>query len=158
MLSSVIVKSDETTGTVINVSKNNNLYGYVKVEQIKTVIDDNGFLSSKPISALIIGSLLDLELAGFKANQKLDGHIIIEESLTPFNTKNPEKQIKIAGQTGIKCTIDGQPIYRRTRFTYGQSNIHDTLLKHDNTEEIKTALANIENKNIMSNVANDFDI
>ena len=62
MQSKVVVKADETTGSVINVSTKNSLYGFIKVEQVKTIIDDNGFLSAKPISALIIGSLLDLKL------------------------------------------------------------------------------------------------
>jgi len=138
MQSKVVVKADETTGSVINVSTKNSMYGFIKVEQIKTIIDDNGFLSAKPISALIIGSIVDLKLTGFHAGQKLDGKIVIEESLTPFNEKNAEREIKIAGDTGILCTVEGQPIYRRTRFSYNDA-IPDVFIKQDNIEELRAA-------------------
>ena len=144
MQSKVVVKADETTGSVINVSTKNSMYGFIKVEQIKTIIDDNGFLSAKPISALIIGSLVYLKLTGFHAGQKLDGKIVIEESLTPFNEKNAEREIKIAGDTGILCTVEGQPIYRRTRFSYNAA-IPDVFVKHDNIEELRAAYSPLKN-------------
>ena len=53
MQSKVVVKADETTGSVINVSTKNSLYGFIKVEQVRTIIDDNGFLSAKPISGVV---------------------------------------------------------------------------------------------------------
>ena len=157
MQSKVVVKADETTGSVINVSTKNSLYGFIKVEQVKTIIDDNGFLSAKPISALIIGSLLDLKLTGFYAGQKLDGKIVIEESLTPFNEKNAEREIKVAGDTGILCTVEGQPIYRRTRFSYN-ANITDTFIKHDNIEELRAAYSPLKNVVSKMKPSEDFNI
>ena len=37
------VVADATTGAVINLSANP-LYGYVKLEQKRSIVDDNGFL------------------------------------------------------------------------------------------------------------------
>ena len=44
MNSKVVVLGDETTKTVVNVSENNPDYGYIRVQQVRTMIDDNGFL------------------------------------------------------------------------------------------------------------------
>ena len=138
MDSKVIVLKDETTGAVINVSNTNADYGYIKVQQIRTVIDDNGFLRRKPVSALIQGTLQELQDSNFYGGQVLDGKIVIEESLTPFNNKTPERDLKVAGETGIVCRLGGMPIYRRTKFTL-TSNASDDLIKHDNVDELRAA-------------------
>jgi len=137
MNSKVIVLADETTGAVVNVS-NNPEFGYIRVQQVRTMIDDNGFLRRKPVSALIPGTLAELKESGFFAGQQLDGKIIVEESLEPFNDKTPERDLKVAGETGIVCTLDGSPIYRRTKFSF-DGNVSDTLIKHNNTEELRAA-------------------
>jgi len=79
MNSKVVVVSDETTGSVINVSANNPDYGYIRVQQVRTMIDDNGFLRRKPVSALIPGLLSELKDSDFFAGQMLDGKIVIQE-------------------------------------------------------------------------------
>jgi len=58
-------------------------------------MDNNGFLKRKPISAIVPGLLADLQASGFYAGQQLDGKIVVEESLEPFNKKTPEKNILI---------------------------------------------------------------
>ena len=140
MNSKVIVLSDDTTKAVIEVSKNNSDYGYIRVQQVRTMIDDNGFLRRKPVSALIPGTISELQDSGFFAGQQLDGKIVVEESFEPFNEKTPERDLKIAGETGIVCTFGGLPIYRRTKFSF-DGNATDTLIKHDNVEELKAAYA-----------------
>jgi hypothetical protein len=140
MNSKVIILADEATGAVVNVSTNNPEYGYIRVQQVRTMIDDNGFLRRKPVSALIPGTLAELQESGFFAGQQLDGKIIVEESLEPFNEKTPERDLKVAGETGIVCTLGGQPIYRRTKFSFDASST-DTLIKHDNVEELRAAYA-----------------
>jgi hypothetical protein len=130
MNSKVVVLGDETTKTVVNVSENNPDYGYIRVQQIRTMIDDNGFLRRKPVSALIPGTLSELTESGFYAGQQLDGKIVVEESLEPFNAKTPERDLKVAGDTGIVCTIGGLPIYRRTKFTL-DGTAQDTLIKQE---------------------------
>ena len=140
MNSKVVVLGDESTKTVVNVSENNPDYGYIRVQQVRMMIDDNGFLRRKPVSALIPGTLSELTESGFFAGQQLDGKIVVEESLEPFNAKTPERDLKIAGETGIVCTIGGLPIYRRTKFTL-DGNAQDTLIKHDNVEQLRNAYA-----------------
>ena len=139
MNSKATVVADATTGMVICQSSNPE-FGYVKVQQLKTLIDNDGFLKSKMVSALIVGTIGDLKLADFKAGQKLDGKIVIVESLTPFNKKSPDRDLKIAGDTGIVCTLEGQPIYRKTKFSFNV-NAEDTFVMHDNVDELRLAYA-----------------
>jgi hypothetical protein len=140
MNSKVKVAADATTNAVIVSSPNNPEYGYVRLEQSRTVIDDNGFLRIKPVSTLIHGTIAELKAAGFYAGQELPGNLLIKESLTPFNAKNPERDLKIAGDTGIICSVEGQPIYRKTIYS-AASNAEDTLIKHDNVEQLRNAFA-----------------
>ena len=140
MNSKVIVLADETTGSVVNVSQNNPEYGYIRVQQVRTMIDDNGFLRRKPVSALIPGTLAELKESGFFAGQELDGKIVVEESLEPFNEKDPKRDLKIAGDTGVVCTLGGLPIYRRTKMSF-DGNVADKLIKHDNVEQLRNAYA-----------------
>jgi hypothetical protein len=159
MNSKVVVLADEATQAVVNVSTNNPEYGYIRVQQIRTMIDDNGFLRRKPVSALIPGTLAELKDSGFFAGQQLDGKIVVEESLEPFNEKTPERDLKIAGETGVVCTLGGLPIYRRTKFSF-DGNGSDTLIKHDNVEQLRAAYAaqNGKSSAIRPNVSEDFSI
>ena len=138
MNSKVKVLGDEA-GNVINLS-NNPEFGYIRVEQVKNVFDDNGFMKRATLSALIHGTVNDLEESNYYAGQELDGKIVITEALEPFNEKNPLKSIKEAGKTGIVCTYGGLPIHRKTIYTENMA-MQDTYIKHDNVEEIKQAYA-----------------
>jgi hypothetical protein len=136
----VTVLADQTTNAVINPS-NNPEYGYVKVSQVRPMIDEkSGFLRPRVVTALIPGLVTDLQLMSFYAGQQLDGKVVIEESLAPFNSKTPERDLKVAGTTGIVCTVDGAPIYRRTKFSF-DVNAQDTFVKHTNVEELRAAYA-----------------
>lgn len=135
MNSKVIVVADTATGTVINLSENNPDWGYVKVQQT-TIVVDKSIAMRKVRTALINAQLIDLNLMGFFAGQELDGKIIVEESLTPFNKTNPGRDLKVAGATGIPCTVNGQPIYRRTYFTT-KENVKDVEIAHDNVEQLR---------------------
>ena len=127
----------DAQGNVINQSSNP-LYGHVKVVQIRTMFDDNGFMRARPVNALIHGTVEDLKLAGYRAGQELPGTVVIQESLEPFNEKNPERDLKIAGKTGIICSVEGNPIYRKTVYS-PFSNAEDTLIQHDNVEALREA-------------------
>lgn len=140
MDSKVIVVADATTGSVVNVSQNNPEYGWIRVKQTKVMTDESGFLRRREISAVVPGSIADLKAMNLYPNQELEGKIIIEESLTPFNEQDPQKDLKVAGTTGIACTFEGNPIYRRTRFTFNTSATN-VLVKHDNIAELKSAYA-----------------
>ena len=137
MNSKVIVLADETTGAVVNVSENPE-FGYIRCQQTKAIIDKNGFLSRKVLTALIPGQIEDLKALGYYDGQVLDANIVVDESLSPFNKKDPSRDLKVAGKTGIVCTLDGEPIYRRTRVTFNLTET-DTPIKHNNTAELQAA-------------------
>lgn len=139
MNSRVKVTADEL-GNVVVVSKNNPEWGHIRVEQTRITIDDNGFARKKTISALIHGTTDDLTDFGWRAGQQLDGKIIFKESLEPFNVKDPERDYKVAGKTGIVCCLDGQPIYRKTFYTTNAS-AQDIAVAHNNVEDIRAAYA-----------------
>ena len=140
MNSKVKVVADATSGAVIVQSENNLEYGYVRLEQPRSLIDDNGFLRVKKVSTLLQGTVEELKSQNFYNGQELSGQIIIIESTEPFNKKNPERDLKIAGKTGIVCTVNGNPIYRKTVYSLA-SNATDVLVKHDNIEELRAAYA-----------------
>jgi hypothetical protein len=139
MNTKVKVVGDATTGSVITLSGNAQ-FGYVRLEQVRSVIDDNGFLRRKPVSTLIHGDINELKAMNFYAGQELPGQIVIKEALEPFNSKTPERDLKVAGSTGIVCTFEGAPIYRKTVYTTA-SNATDTLIKHDNVDQLRDAYA-----------------
>jgi hypothetical protein len=137
MESKVKVTGDEL-GNVIQQSANNPEYGYVRVEQVRSMYDDNSFLRRRVVSALIIGTMEDLINEGYYAGQELPGKIAIIESLTPSNKKDITKNLKYAGNTGVVCKVEDQPIYRKTIYTTIK-NLEDKLIRHDNVDEIKVA-------------------
>lgn len=138
MNSKVTVAGDSATKSVIIVSENNPEFGYVKLEQTRSVIDDNNFLKRKVISTLIHSTVEELEQMSFFMGQELPGNILIKESLEPFNSKNPERDLKVAGDTGIVCTFEGNPIYRKTYYSVS-SNAQDVFIQHDNVAELRAA-------------------
>ena len=157
MNSTVKVVADATTGAVVKISENNPVFASVRVEQTRMIIGNNNFIERKNVSALLQGSTADLTLMGFYAGQELPGTIVIEESMTPFNKKTPERDLKVAGDTGIICTVGGQPIYRRAVYS-SASNAQDTLIKHDNVEQLRTAYAQNNSAGIKSAAGQEFNI
>jgi hypothetical protein len=135
----VVVTADKA-GNVITRSQNNPDFGHIRVEQTRMLVDDNGFARMKKLSALIPGSIEELQGFGWSANQEVEGKVVVKERLTPFNPKDPERDFKIAGASGIVCTVNGTPIYRKHIFSFDVS-AQDTTLDHDNQEEIKSAYA-----------------
>jgi hypothetical protein len=157
MNSTVKIVADATTGAVVRVSENNPDFASVRVEQTRMVIGNNNFIERKTVSALLQGSTADLTLMGFYAGQELPGTIVIEESLTAFNKKTPERDLKVAGDTGIICTVGGQPIYRRAVYS-SASNAQDTLIKHDNVEQLRSAYSQANSSAIRNAAGQDFNI
>lgn len=157
MNSTVKIVADATTGAVVRVSETNPEFSSVRLEQVRTVIGNNNFIERKVVSTLLQGATADLTAMGFYAGQELPGTIVIEESLTPFNKKTPERDLKIAGETGIVCTVGGQPIYRRAVYSTA-SNAQDTLIKHDNVEQLRSAYAQANSAGIRNAAGQDFNI
>ena len=139
MNSKVKVTADDT-GAVVIVSKNNPDWAHIRVEQSRIVIDDNGFARRKTISALVHGTVEDLQSFGWTKGAELPGKILFKESLEPFNASQPERDYKVAGKTGIVCCQDGQPIYRKTFYTLN-SSAEDVSVAHTNIEDIRAAYA-----------------
>ena len=157
MNSTVKVVADATTGAVVKISDNNPDFASVRLEQVRTVIGNNNFIERKVVSTLLQGDTADLTAMGFYAGQELPGTIVIEESMTPFNKKTPERDLKVAGETGIVCTVGGQPIYRRAVYSTA-ANAQDTLIKHDNVEQLRSAYAQANSAGIKSAAGQDFNI
>jgi hypothetical protein len=157
MNSTVKVVADATTGAVVRVSETNPEFSSVRLEQTRTVIGNNNFIERKTVSTLLQGATADLTAMGFYAGQELPGSIVIEESLTPFNKKTPERDLKVAGDTGIICTVGGQPIYRRAVYS-AATNAQDTLVKHDNVEQLRSAYSQANSSAIRSAAGQEFNI
>lgn len=137
--SKVTVVADDN-GNVIRQSKNPEI-GYVRVTQDAVSYSASGWVQRKTRSALILGNIDDLKELKFKNNQKLDGKIVVKESTEPFNAEDPDRDLKIAGDTGIICcTADGEPIYRTT--FYDVTGLQeDTMIPHANGDAIRAANA-----------------
>jgi len=155
----------DADGRVVIISKNNPEYGHIRIEQERFLIDDDGFLRAKVLSALLPGKIEELKRLALKANQEIDGSVYFKESLSPFNKKDDERDCKVAGKTGIVCCIDGQPIYRKTFFSF-RKQMEDTLILdengnhvlHTNVDEIREAFINlkaIENKETQAIIENE---
>lgn len=136
MNTKVKVTADKN-GNIIGVFKNNPEYGYIRVEQNNVpIISDLGWLKISKRSAFIKGKIEDLQACNYAEGQELPGKIVVIESLTPFNMENPDTNLKLAGNTGIICRVDDQPIYRQSFYTKNP-NVEDELIHHTNTDEIR---------------------
>lgn len=137
--SKVTVVADDN-GNVIRQSKNPEI-GYVRVTQDAVSYSANGWVQRKTRSALILGNIDDLKELKFKKGQELTGKIVVKESTEPFNSEDPDRDLKIAGSTGIICcTADGEPIYRTT-FYDATGLQEDTMIPHANGDAIRAANA-----------------
>lgn len=140
--SKVRVVADDK-GNVIGVSQNNPEYGYVRVQQTVAQVNEEGWLRMSKRSALIKGKVEDLVEMNYQENQEVPGKIVVRESFVPFNAENPERDLKIAGITGVICRVDDQPIYRQTFYTTNESS-QDELIMHTNGLEIKEVQSSLK--------------
>lgn len=141
MQNQVTVVADDN-GKVIRQSKNNAEFGYVRVTQDAVQYGSNGWVNRKTRSALILGKMDDLKEIGIDKMDTLPGKIVIKESTEPFNQTDPDRDLKIAGSTGIICcTADGEPIYR-TAFYDATGEQVDELKAHANGNAIREANGN----------------
>ena len=113
-------------------------YGFIVVQQQKVSIGTNGWVQNKRATALIKGKLEDLKQLNLNSESTLPGQIVTIEQLEPLNPDNLEQGMKIAGDTGVVCCVDGQPIYRTTIYTTDMQ-LQDVFIAHDNGDEIRNA-------------------
>lgn len=135
-MNNVVQVQADKNGGIIRVSYGNPEYGYIRVVQESIQVNNEGWLKQATRSAFIKGKISDLEAANYKDGEEISGKIVIKESLKPFNDVMPDKHLKIAGDTGIVCRFDDQPIYRQSFFTKN-FNIDDEFINHTNSDEIK---------------------
>lgn len=119
------------------IGKDGNVYGYIRVAQ--TIVDLSGaFARTKVISALKPISHADYEKAKdfLVAGTEMSGKIVRLESLTQEQGYQP----KMGGDSGVACTVNGQPIFQTTKLdSTGLES--DVLIAHDNGAEISAAIA-----------------
>jgi len=158
MYSPVTVLADDN-GMVIRQSKNNPEYGFVVLQQSRTMIQSNpanlknvGWLKTQKMTTLLKGKMEELKMFGFTKGMELPGKIVVKESTTPFSEENPDQHLKIAGDTGIVCCIYGEPIYRITYYTADPSE-QDEFVQHNNVDAIRSANGATSNSNKISAVA-----
>ena len=100
-------------------------------DEIK-VLKTNMFNDDAKLQGII--ELLDLKIG----DQYPDRVLVVEESLIPFSQANPDRDIKIAGSTGVPCLLDDQPIYRRVKLAPAGST--SVFIAHNNIEDIRKAM------------------
>ena len=140
----VTIVADDN-GSVIRVSKNNPEFGHVRLVQDTTAIGNGNWVKKQSRSTLIHGTVEDLQATGLAEAKTLPGKIIIRESFEPFSSDNPDRDLKVAGDTGIVCVgvnpetgeVDC-PIYRKSFYSMDM-NDHDTLIAHTNGQAIREA-------------------
>ncbi len=140
----VTIVADEN-GSVIRVSKNNPEFGHVRLTQEAVSFGTQGWVKRSTRSTLIHGTVEDLQATGIADRKVLPGQIVIREQFEPFSANNPDRDLKIAGETGVVCVgtnpntgeMDA-PIYRKTFYSMDLDEA-DTLIAHTNGDAIREA-------------------
>jgi len=149
MQSNVTIVPDEL-GNVIRVSKNNSDYGHVRITQESVSYTPNGWVKKSSRSTLIHGTVEDLTEIGIAEEKTLPGKIVIKESTDAFNSSDPDRDLKVAGDTGVICCAHGEPIYRKAFYTLND-NDQDEFLAHTNGDAIKEAQAAASSNDALKN-------
>ena len=124
-------------GNVIRVSKNNPEYGCIRLEQSRVVFSTNGWVNNKKVSALLQGEIESLQSLAFTADTELAGKIVVREQTVAFNSKDPDRDLKMAGDTGVDIFIahtNAQDIKDANGGSKGelsQSELEDIMTKSD---------------------------
>jgi hypothetical protein len=73
--SKVKVSGDKVTGAVV-MPTGNPLFGTIRVEQTRTIFDDNGFATQATVSALIQGKIDVLTSLKWKKGDEIGGKLL----------------------------------------------------------------------------------
>ena len=144
-MSNLVTVKLSDQGEAVRVSKNPE-FGYVVLEQ-KAIEIKNGWMTEKVLTSIIQGKTE--QLLAYDFSKPLVGKIVVQESIIPFNTKLPDRDLKFAGDTGVVCMVNDDPIYRITKFDFNPNAV-SVYVKHTNSEEIREA--NSENSTSINNV------
>lgn len=127
-------------GAKIRVSANNPEYAHVLLVQNKTWIAPSGWVRQRRMSTLLNGKTEVIKELGLGKKKYLPGQIVIKEQLEPFQSNDPDRDIKYAGDTGVICCKEGEIIYRKC--FYDSSGLDtDVLIAHTNGDAIREANA-----------------
>tara|TARA_R110000851_G_scaffold99383_2_gene214451 strand:- start:1206 stop:1781 length:576 start_codon:yes stop_codon:yes gene_type:complete len=137
MNSKVNIIADDK-GNAVRQSNSNPEFGHVRLVQTRVTFGNSGWVKKSNISTLLHGKLEDLQEMGLESMEFLPGKIVIKEQLEAFSQNDGDRDYKMAGDTGIICCVDGQPIYRKTFFV-ADATAQDVLVAHDNSAAIKEA-------------------
>ena len=137
MQSKVNIIADDK-GNVVRQSNTNAEFGHVRLVQTRVTFGNSGWVKKSNISTLLHGKLEDLQEMGLESMEFLPGKIVIKEQLEAFSVNDGNRDYKMAGDTGIICCVDGQPIYRKTFFV-ADVTAQDVLIAHNNSAAIKEA-------------------
>jgi hypothetical protein len=120
-------------------------YSYIRLEQTVVEYSEDGWRRPKTRSTLIMGLTSEMDSAGFTLGMELPGRIVIRESHQPSSDEKANRELKVAGDTGVVCRVDDQPIYRRT--FYDPNNQHtDSFIQHNNKDEIRASQVILKNQ------------
>ena len=137
----VIIVPD-AQGNIIRVSSNNPEFGCVRLVQDKVAFNTQGWVRKSQLSTLIHGKVEDLQSLDLNNKTELPGQIVIKEQTDPFSASDPDRDLKIAGDTGIVCVSHGEPIYRKTFYSMDEFE-QDILIAHTNGRDIKEANSDV---------------
>ena len=143
MNSKVNIIADDK-GNAVRQSNSNPEFGHVRLVQTRVTFGNSGWVKKSNISTLLHGKLEDLQEMGLESMEFLPGKIVIKEQLEAFSQNDGDRDYKMAGDTGIICCVDGEPIYRKT-FYVADATSQDVLVAHNNGDAIKEANASAFN-------------
>tara|TARA_R110002050_G_scaffold56705_1_gene127509 strand:- start:6965 stop:7558 length:594 start_codon:yes stop_codon:yes gene_type:complete len=144
----VTIVADDN-GSVIRVSKNNPEFGHVRLTQEKVGFGSGGWVKKSTRSTLIHGTVEDLQAIGIADKTELPGQIVVKEQLEAFSSNDPDRDLKVAGDTGVICCKHGEPIYRKSFYSMDLDEV-DVLIAHTNNEAIREANG-VESKSVRIN-------
>lgn len=152
-MSTVKIVKDEQ-GNVIRQSRNPEI-GYIRLVQETVEFQSSGWLKKSTRSCLFFGKIEDFKAAGVEQMTNLPGKLIIKEQLEPFGNDSM-RDLKMAGDSGIICRFEDQPIYRKTFYTQNM-NETDIFIQHTNGDEIKAYMSGEPELEINENEEIDMD-
>lgn len=135
-------------GRVVQSTRNANV-GYIRVVQHKLKTGcSNAFIKYGQESALVLGSMKDLEALNWEDGQEIPGKIVTREQSKPFNTDPRYRHLDLKKDpvTDVVCKIGGQPIYRKNFYTC-DLEASDVFIEHDNRDEIISARTKVSTEN-----------
>lgn len=134
------VKVTAKNGQVVVPSENKPEYGYIRVESVMPMFDETtGFMRNEVRSALVKGTVKDLQSLNWTEGQELEGKIAILETTEPrYDGQEPKRagsDKDAEGNPTAEILVDsqGRKIYRDGVYTLNTDKA-DVLIDHVNKQ------------------------